>query len=255
VPYRIGWGIVEALGTPEKGVTGAVIAPLDNQWRPLKERARQITCDTICIGYGFIPETVLSRLAGAKCTYKTQLGGWVPIRDHFFQTAVPGLYAVGDGAGVGGAMQSELEGQIAGTVAASLLLAQENRADLLSNLRPIIKKLDQQRAFQRLYGRLFTPRAGIHTWAEDDTILCRCENVKRKTVETAVTLGAHTLTAVKGLTRVGMGACQGRLCSHLIAGQIAQITGKSISACGQFNPRAPIYPYPIGDAITEGEGA
>ena len=254
VPYRVGWGIVEALGTPEKGVTGAVIAPLDEQWQPVIKKARQIQCDTICIGYGFIPETALGRLAGAAHAYQTQMGGWVPVRDRFLQTAVHGLYAAGDGAGIGGAVQSALEGQIAGTAAASLLHLQSNSADLMRKLGPIFKKLDQQRGFQRLYGRLFTPEAGIHTWAQEDTVLCRCESVTRKSVETAVGLGAHTVTAVKGLTRAGMGSCQGRLCSHLIAGQIARITEKSIAACGQFSARAPIYPFPIGDSVI-GDGA
>lgn len=255
VPYQVGWGIVEALGTPEKGVTGAVIAPLDEQWQPVMKNARRIQCDTICIGYGFIPETALSRLAGAEHTFQTELGGWVPVRDPFLQTTIPGLYAAGDGAGIGGAVQSALEGQIAGIAAASLLQERPNNADLMRKLRPTIKKLAKQRIFQRLYGRLFTPEVGIHSWAREDTILCRCESVTQKSVETAVSLGANTLTAVKGLTRAGMGTCQGRLCSHLIAGQISRVTGKSIIACGQFSPRTPIHPYPIGDAITEGKNA
>ncbi len=258
VPFRLGWGIVEALGTPEKEVSGAVIAPLDEQWRPVMERARQIECDTICIGYGFIPETALGRLAGAEYTYESQLGGWVPVRDSFLQTTIHGLFAAGDGAGIGGAAQSTLEGQIAGTAAASLLHMQSNNADLMHRLRPAIKELDQQHAFQRLYGRLFTPEAGIHTWAREDTILCRCESITRESVEAAVALGAQTVTAVKGLTGAGMGSCQGRLCSHLIAGQIARITGKPIATCGQFSIRAPIHPFPMadgamGDRITEGE--
>ena len=120
MPYQLGWGVVEALGTPEKGVSGAVIAPLDEQWQPVMKKARKIQCDTICIGYGFISETALSRLAGAEQSYQTELGGWVPIRGSFLQTTIPGLYAAGDGAGIGGADQSALEGQIAGIAAASL---------------------------------------------------------------------------------------------------------------------------------------
>ena len=250
VPYQLGWGVVEALGTPEKGVTGAVIAPLDDEWQPLLKKARRIQCDTICIGYGFFPDTVLSRLAGAEHTFQIELGGWVPMRDPFLQTTVPDLYVAGDGAGIGGAVQSALEGQMAGMAAAALLQEGLNSTDMMRKMRPTIQKLDKQRAFQRLYGRLFTPEAGIHTWAQKDTILCRCESVTRGSVETAVALGAHTVTAVKGLTRAGMGACQGRLCSHLIAGQIARITGKPIAACGQLSPRAPIHPFPIGGVDT-----
>jgi len=253
VPYRLGWGIVEALGTPKKGVVGAVIAPLDKHWQTVTKKARKIQCDAICIGYGFIPETALSRLAGAAHTYNVELGGWVPVRDPFLQTTVHALYAVGEGAGIGGAVQSAVEGQIAGTAAASLLRAQPNNSDPMHRMQPVFKELDRQRSFQRLYGRLFTAEAGIYTWAQDDTILCRCESVTRDSVATAVGLGAHSVTAVKGITRAGMGACQGRLCSHLIAGHIAQITGKSIASCGQFSARAPIYPLSIGDVFTDGE--
>lgn len=253
VPYRLGWAVVEAVGSPETGVTGAVVAPLDEQWQPLIEKAQRIECDTICIGYGFIPRTALAHLVGAEFTYQSTIGGWIPLRDASLQTTVRAVFAAGDGAGIGGAVQSELEGQIAGIAAASILQEGSNSPDYLRAMQPALKQLAQQRAFQHLYGHLFTPKPGINTWAQTDTMLCRCENVDRAAVEAAVELGAHTVNEVKGLTRAGMGSCQGRLCSHLIAGQIGRITGKPIAACGQLSVRPPISPLPI-NAVGKEDG-
>jgi NADPH-dependent 2,4-dienoyl-CoA reductase/sulfur reductase-like enzyme len=249
--YRTGWSVIKALGTAEEGVTGAVIAPLDGQWQPLIEKAEKVECDTICIGYGFIPETALGRLAGAAHGYQNELGGWVPQRDPFLQTSVSGLYAVGDGAGIGGAVLSELEGRLAGT-AASLAQDGEHKPEFKRKLKPQIKGLEKERKFQKLYSQLFTPQPGMHSWAQEDTVICRCENVNRAAIESAVVLGAQTINEVKGLTRAGMGSCQGRLCSHLVAGQIARLTGKLHADCGLSSIRPPINPLALADVTGRG---
>ncbi len=251
VPYRFGWMVVEALGTAESGLSGAMIAPIDEAWRPIMKKSRMVACDTICIGYGFLPENALLRLLDVRQQFQEEAGGWVPLRDAYLQTSIPGVFAAGDGAGIGGAVQAELEGQLAGAAAAASLLGQTGRATGLLDRKTnsLIKEIERQRSFQRLYGRLFTPQPGIHTWASAETVLCRCENVSQAAVAAAVAGGAETVTAVKGLTRAGMGACQGRLCGHLIAGQIARITGKSIAGCGQLSKRAPVSPLPVAEVM------
>jgi bacterioferritin-associated ferredoxin len=44
------------------------------------------------------------------------------------------------------------------------------------------------------------------------TLLCRCEDVSVAEVDAAVRAGARTMRDIKLRTRVGMGACQGRVC-------------------------------------------
>jgi len=242
VPYRFGWGLVKVLGEARAGVEGAVIAKLDADWRPIPGTEQTVECDTICVGYGFVPSTELSRLAGAEHCYRTQLGGWIPVRDQFMQTTLPNLYAVGDGAGIGGAPLAMIEGRIAGLVAASRGQKGELPANMLTSE---IKTLARERRFQQLYGRLFTPGAGLDALAEDDTIICRCETVTLAQVKDAISMGADTVTAVKGLTRTGMGECQGRICGSLVAAQVAHLTGRDVPAVGTYTARPPIHPLPL----------
>ncbi len=45
------------------------------------------------------------------------------------QTSLPGVYAVGDGAGIGGVLLAEVEGEIAGLAAAGRIQGQAERAE------------------------------------------------------------------------------------------------------------------------------
>ena len=246
VPYRLGWGIVRALG--EESVEGAIVAKLDHDWRPIPGSEQTLACDTICIGYGFVPETALGRLAGADHSFQPALGGWVPGRDEFMQTTLPGLYSVGDGAGIGGAAQAAVEGRIAG-MAAAFRIDINGRTDssLAQLVAPELSVLRRERRFQRLYGELFSPGPGLDELADGETIICRCEAIRLAEVRDAVNMGADTLGAVKGLTRAGMGECQGRICGPLLAGQVARLCGKERQAAGSFSPRPPVQPLTIGE--------
>ena len=255
IPYRLGWGVVKALGTETDGVEGAVIAQLDSGWRPIPGSEQIIDCDTICLGYGFVPSSELGRLAGAQHVYQPRLGGWLPRRDQMMQTTIPGLYVVGDGAGIGGAAQAAVEGRIAAVAAAQRCRSKEITGDELANLlRAELFALRREKRFQRLYGDLFTPGPGLDELATEETIICRCEAIRLAQVNDAVALGAGTLSAVKNLTRAGMGECQGRLCGPLLAAQVARLSGKDRQAVGTLSPRPPIHPLPLA-AVAAGEYA
>ena len=51
---------------------------------------------------------------------------------------------------------------------------------------------------------------------------------------------------MKGLTRAGMGLCQGRNCQRTIAGLIAAAHGRAIGDLHTATPRLPARPVPIG---------
>ena len=239
VAYRPGWGILRAEGADR--VQGAVVARLDRDWRPISGSEQQIPCDTICIGYGFLPQTALSRLAGAQQIYQPQQGGWIPLRDERLQTTVPGLYAAGDGAGIGGAAQSAVEGRIAGMAAAHQVGGDSFKPeDLAKWLSPEWKRLSGEQRFQKLFGELFTPGPGLDDLVQDETVICRCEGVRLTAVREAVQMGAETVGAVKGLTRAGMGDCQGQICGRILAGQVARLCGKDVQEVGFFKVRPPV---------------
>jgi len=119
IPFLRNHIILEAQGNGE--VEEAVFAEIDKNWRPKQQTIRKIKVDTICIGYGLVPSTELSNLAECNHSYDQGLGGFFPVRDAHFKTSVPGIYAVGDGAGVAGSKVAIEEGRIAGISIASAL--------------------------------------------------------------------------------------------------------------------------------------
>ena len=50
----------------------------------------------------------------------------------------------------------------------------------------------------------------------EEVIICRCEEVKKKDILRAIKMGAKDLDGIKRITRAGMGLCQGKTCSVLI---------------------------------------
>lgn len=238
IPYRNSWGIVAAHGTEQ--VEQATIARLDASWRPVRGTEVAIPCDTIALGYGFVPFNALLHLCGAKHEWMSELGGAVPTRDAQMQTSVPGVYAVGDCAGIGGATLARLEGQIAGIAAAAQV--GHGSVDAIQKLLPALAR---EKRFQRMYGALFTPPPGLYEWSDDETLICRCEEITQGEIRRAIVQGAHTTNEVKLLTRAGMGNCQGRMCAHWIAHLVARATNRSLEQVGLLSIRPPIVPIPM----------
>ena len=242
VPYQLGWGIVEAHGTNE--VTGATIARLDQDWRPVKGTEQEVICDTIGTAYGFVPFNSLSKIAGAQQAWHPELGGEVPIRNEYFETTIPGIYAIGDGAGIGGFWMSEMEGELAGIWAAKQLGHEKQPADVaITHVRSRIRRKNR---FQRLYADLFNPGPGAFEMVKDDTIVCRCENITYARLREAILTGDLTPQEIKNDIRTSMGRCQGRVCSRMVLHTLARMSGKTVAEIGMFGVRPPVFPLSIG---------
>jgi D-hydroxyproline dehydrogenase subunit alpha len=250
VPYHFGWAAIEARGSEQ--VEEAVIARLDADWRPVPGTEQTLSVDTILIGYGFIPSTQLSRLLGCEHEYDLRRGGYVPVRDDNMRTSLPGVFMAGDGAGIGGAELSMLEGQLAGFSAAEFL-GHLTAAGMRERRAPLEGSLARERRFARMLGEFYTPGPGIFDLPNDDTIICRCEEVTVGEVRAAAADGVRSMTELKALTRLGMGNCQGRICGELAARILAHELGlgedflASSHATGVFTARPPIHPVPLAD--------
>jgi bacterioferritin-associated ferredoxin len=163
------------------------------------------------------------------------------------QSSISGIFIVGDGAGIGGAENAEIEGQIAGNEIA-LLTGHINLKTGLERFQELQPRLRNQKRFGKLYGDLFTPKPGLISLANDDTILCRCEEVTLGEVKKAVAMGAKTIGEVKMITRSGMGNCQGRMCEHSITGAIVKALSAELATfktVGFNSIRPPLHPLPV----------
>jgi bacterioferritin-associated ferredoxin len=87
----------------------------------------------------------------------------------------------------------------------------------------------------------------------DPMIVCRCEDVTDDEIVAALGEGARTLNDVKRRTRVGMGMCQGRWCSHAVATLVAKQTGQPLAALAPMTARPPVQPVVLGVLADMGE--
>ena len=161
--------------------------------------AETMACDYLAIGYGLCPNTELARYLG-----------------------VTGL----DGSG--GVDLALIEGQIAGYEAAG-------RSDLASGLFP---GRATARSFAEALSRTFALRAELRTLPDDETIVCRCEDVRFGQLKKA-----NSWRSAKLHWRCGMGPCQGRVCGpavqFLFDWEVASV-------------RPPVFPARVGSLISEG---
>jgi NADPH-dependent 2,4-dienoyl-CoA reductase/sulfur reductase-like enzyme len=157
-----------------------------------------IACDYLACGYGLVPNPELAMALGCAVAPDTQ----AVQTDTWQQTTVPGIYCAGEGTGVGGVDKALAEGRIAGLAAAG-------RQDLAL---PYISARGRWQAFARRLARAFALRPEIHALADDDTIVCRCEDVCHGELRQH-----HSWRSAKLHTRCGMGPCQGRICGSATA--------------------------------------
>lgn len=202
---------------------------------------QRIEADVCALNMGFQPETGLARALGAEHRFiDSGLGRLETVAAENGRTSLPEVFAVGDGAAIGGARIALARGRLAGLAAArDLGFAVPEDAPTQASLRRAL-------AFQDGLWRLFAAPPFDIAALPDATILCRCEEVTAGTLRHAHANGATSLAALKKATRAGMGRCQGRMCGATVA----RLCGVPEEA-GFAAPRAPVKPVPVAALMLE----
>jgi NADPH-dependent 2,4-dienoyl-CoA reductase/sulfur reductase-like enzyme len=239
----IRWGHFVWRAEGEGCVERAVIGPVEGS--PASAPGETVAVDTICLGHGFTPAVQLSRLAGCEHHYQSVQRAYVPLRDEWLQTTLTGLFVAGDGAGIGGKDVARLEGRLA-ALGAARTLGRGLPSDQVDALR---RELERQRRFAAMLDDLFPLSSHLADLLTDDTLLCRCKEITVGEVRRAIAEGATTVSAVRMLTRAGMGHCQGRMCGTSVAELLARELGQPVQAVGQATPRPPVVPIPLEGLI------
>jgi len=208
-----------------------------------------IRADAICMNAGFEPQNEILRLFGAQMTYDPAVGHLRCDRSKTLETSVPGIFAAGDCAGLGGAPAACNEGRIAGYAAAA-------QSGHVNDYDTSIDQGDLQRhrRFQKALWQLHDVSPASIADLPGDTILCRCEEITVGEALTGYEVNPGHLGTLKRATRVGMGRCQGRYCGPAAARLIASFTGEALSDRSFFAPRVPVKPVAI-NAILAAEEA
>jgi NADPH-dependent 2,4-dienoyl-CoA reductase/sulfur reductase-like enzyme len=249
---RIRWGHwvqrAEGNGQVEKAIVAPVRRP-SNAGSQASLPAEAIDVDTICQGHGFTPSIQLSRLAGCEHKYNNAQGAYVPVRNARLETTMEGLFVVGDGAAIGGKDVARLEGQLAAIGATRRL----GRAAADGKVTALRQELRRQRRFAAVLDALFPTVSGAPAFdlLTDDTVLCRCEEITVGEIRRAIGKGATTLSAIRMLTRAGMGRCQGRMCGGPVAELLSEELGRPVTAAGLATARPPVVPVPLAGLLEE----
>lgn len=242
VPLRYRRIVVRAEG--EGRVESVTHAAVDADWRVRPGTEETIAVDTLCLGYGFVPSTELARLAGCALGYDEDRGGPVVVVDDWLRTSVDGVLAAGDGTGVEGSYVAIDEGRLAALGAARDLGAMTPQgADELA--APIRVRLARKRRFTRALRRMHRVGDGIYALADADTVVCRCEEVRRAMLDEVIE-STRDVNLVKSLTRAGMGLCQGRNCQRQIAALVAERHGQPLADVAPTTARLPARPVALG---------
>jgi len=153
-------------------------------------------CDVLGVSFGLVPNLEAARLLGCA------LQGEAVAVDRWQATSVPGVFAAGEPTGIGGVERAIVEGEIAGVSAAG----GKDGAERLARRRARLH------AFSRALEQAFALRSELRELARGDTLVCRCEDVPHAALDP--TWGARR---AKLYARLGMGACQGRVCGSACA--------------------------------------
>ena len=244
IPLLANHTIFEAQGL--ECVERVVYGPVDpTTWTPQYQQAVITNVDLVALRFGFIPNIELSVVAGCRHVYKSQFESWVPVRNPLMLTTQPGVFSVGDCAGIGGVLMALDEGRVAGITAAEQAGRLDSEPALLKREEPL-QRLKSLLVLSQSLDEISRVRPGLNALLKADTLVCRCEEVYRQEVDNAIAQGAQDLQAVKLLSRIGMGSCQGRQCRPAMAMYLSQTLGRTPEQVGLINPRVPVKPVTLG---------
>ena len=214
-----GYVPVRALGTGH--LEAVQLARIDEHGQVVPGTVREIACDLLAVNYGFIANSELAAMAGARIRHDPDGGFWLPETDENGRTSLPWLFAAGDTAGLRGALVAESEGTIVGAAAATAVdTAVATAAPTVAAsdaLTEAIAVRSRYSRFARVVRQTLSVPVALWRTATDDTVICRCENVLLSEVRAALESGHHSLNAIKRNERPGMGWCGGRMCLHSVA--------------------------------------
>jgi len=213
------------------------------EWQDARGSLHRTACDSVAMGFGLRSETQIADLCDIPFTFDMSQRQWMPTQDSHGRAAVEGIYLAGDGAGIKGAAAAELSGERA----AHALLHDLGHARSAKNLEALNKRLRRFERFRRaLDEKAFKFPIDLAVSADDNLMVCRCEGVTAGELRHAARkLGVTEFNRAKAFTRVGMGRCQGRVCSPAAAEILADTLGVPLEAVGRIRGQAPIKPVPM----------
>ena len=203
-----------------------------------------IDCDCLGLCYGFLPSSELARQAGARARWLSS-GGWGIVVDDRFRSTEPGLFVAGELTGIKGAESACVEGELA---AIGILF--DAKLNEVGDYRKYAEILRRKHHKIRKFTALLERTAGVTdafllNLITKETLLCRCEDVSRGTVDSVLEQNSsiRSLNSIKLMARTGMGRCQGRYCEINLKRILSLYAGAEKDS--GFSVQTPVKPVPV----------
>ncbi|QYX55997.1 NAD(P)/FAD-dependent oxidoreductase [Roseovarius sp. SCSIO 43702] len=211
----------------------------------LAGKARRVACETVYLHHGVVPNTQAARSLGVPHRWDAAQHCFAPVVDRWGATERTTVHVAGDGAGIGGARAAEIGGRLAALdIAMRLGALSKGQRDALA--QPLFRQLDAERAIRPFLDAAYPPNAAA-LLPEDDTIICRCEEVRAGDIRRYAALGCLGPNQAKAFGRAGMGPCQGRYCGLAVTALLAEATGQTPDETGYLRIRPPLKPVTLGE--------
>lgn len=248
VQFFLNTTVVAAIGKNE--VSGIRLVGLG-----VDKETIDLSCDTICMAYGAVPNIELAAVARCSTRFDASLGGWVPQLTQEQATSVDGVYVIGDASGIDEAALIHPEVAISQAYfAVASILGLEKIAPDFQVQNPDVATSSTSSYPPNLWLDSLVEAAGL------DVVACQCEEVTRRQllsvnaprylhVEKGSPDDALAKLIVKGsanqdmhkrMTRVGMGHCQGRRCREHSSMLLAGFSNLPLSAVLPGSYRIPV---------------
>jgi octopine oxidase subunit A len=208
-------------------------------------RTHTLQVDRLILHDGVVPNTQMTSLLECDHVWDPVQRCRRPQTDEWGNTSIRGIAVAGDTGGVYGAKSAQWAGEIVALDTAFRLNAiTETERDRVS--APIRKRLLRERAVRPFLDSLFTPSRDFYLPADDNTLVCRCEEITAGQIRRVAAEGGMGPNQVKAKIRCGMGPCQGRMCGMTVAEIIADVHRTPVPETGNFRVRPPLKPVPLG---------
>jgi len=211
-----------------------------------RDRWQRIDTAHVLLHQGVVPNTNLAMAAGCAHRWSEAQLCWHAVTDAWASSDVSGIAIAGDGASIAGARASEYGGRITALNA----LHQCGQLDMAKRdflAEPFRHALASEVRMQPFLDALFRPSRQFRIPTDDETLVCRCEEVPAALVRQSVELGCTGPNQLKSFSRCGMGPCQGRFCGLTVCEMIAEARGVPVSEIGSMRTRPPVKPLMLGE--------
>ncbi|MFW5488883.1 MAG: FAD-dependent oxidoreductase [Desulfovibrio sp.] len=238
IPHYRGVRKIRALGTDALSGVEATV----------KGKDLAFDADLLLLHFGVIPNTHIFRQAGCQMVWDKKLRYWYPYCDSWGRTNFEKIFAAGDGSRVHGAVAARHKGTLAALeIACCLGMIPKSERDALAE--PVRKALRQDNFPRPFIDAVYAPNPS-HFEFDNNTVLCRCENVTIGDVRKVLDEGVRDLNEVKSITRCGMGPCQGRMCGPALAEIVGDYLSIEPDRTGLLTVRPPLKPIPLAEVAS-----